>query len=426
MVSGGPYGLEDIIGLAGYKVALLLLGIVPFFWSLPTALMVGELASAIPTEGGFYIWVKQAMGPFWGFQEAWLSLAASVFDMAIYPTLFVLYLGRIAPTYTIGFRGPLWALAVILACTLWNLRGAKAVGESSIFLFCALLFPFVVMVIVALWHWHWHGHGTGALLQPLTKSDFAGALSVCLWNYMGWDNASTVAQEVDDPQRNYPRAMIGSAVLVALTYMLPVIAVALAGLSASQFNSDANGGTGSWTDAARIIAGPIIALLVVVGGMINGAGMFNPLMMSYARLPFAMAEDGLAPKFLTRLNRAGVPWLSIIFCAIIWSLALTLKFEKLISIDLVLYGGGLILEFVALAILRKREPDMHRPFRIPGPNIVATLIGIGPTLLIAFALYAARDEKIAGLNALLFSFLIAISGSIVYASTATLRRKPSA
>src|ERR1700722_15459834 len=95
MVSGGPYGLEDIIGMAGYGRALLLLALVPFLWSFPTALMVGELPSALPEEGGFSVWVRRAMGGFWGFQEAWLSLAASVFDMAIYPTTFVLYLSHL-------------------------------------------------------------------------------------------------------------------------------------------------------------------------------------------------------------------------------------------------------------------------------------------------------------------------------------------
>src|SRR5450755_3202652 len=102
MVSGGPYGIEDILGGAGFARAIVILVFLPFLWSLPTALMIGELASAIPAEGGFYVWVRRAMGPFWGFQEAWLSLSASVFDMAIYPTLFVLYLGKLAPTLTIG------------------------------------------------------------------------------------------------------------------------------------------------------------------------------------------------------------------------------------------------------------------------------------------------------------------------------------
>lgn len=97
MVSGGPYGIEDILGGAGFARAIIILLVLPILWSLPTALMIGELASAIPAEGGFYVWVRRALGPFWGYQEGWLSLSASVFDMAIYPAIFVLYLRQIQP-----------------------------------------------------------------------------------------------------------------------------------------------------------------------------------------------------------------------------------------------------------------------------------------------------------------------------------------
>jgi amino acid transporter len=415
MVAGGPYGLEDILGKAGYLRALLMLAIIPFLWSLPTALMVGELASAIPSEGGFYIWVRRALGPFWGFQEAWLSLAASVFDMALYPVIFVDYLGRVEPSWTAGHRGPLWALAVVAACALWNLRGAKVVGEGSIALFIVLIAPFVILVAVALWKWH--GHGAGSLMQPIAAPDIAGAISVTLWNYMGWDNASTVAQEVDDPQRNYPRAMLGSAAMVAATYILPLLAVGLAGLDAAQFS------TGAWTDAARLLAGPALALSVVLGGMINGVGMFSPLMMSYTRLPFAMAEDSLAPRAFTLRNRFGVPWVSVLFCACIWALAVNFTFERLISIDLVLYGSSLLLEFVALPVLRRREPSLPRPFRVPGGMAGAILAGIGPALLIFFAMYAARNERVWGLNALLFAALVGVSGALVYALNNLLRSR---
>jgi len=391
MVAGGPYGLEDILGKAGYLRALLMLAIIPFLWSLPTALMVGELASAIPSEGGFYIWVRRALGPFWGFQEAWLSLAASVFDMALYPVIFVDYLGRVEPSWTAGHRGPLWALAVVAACALWNLRGAKVVGEGSIALFIVLIAPFVLLVAVALWKWH--GHGAGSLLQP------------------------TVAQEVDDPQRNYPRAMLGSAAMVAATYILPLLAVGLAGLDAAQFS------TGAWTDAARLLAGPALALAVVLGGMINGVGMFSPLMMSYTRLPYAMAEDGLAPQAFTLRNRFGVPWVSVLFCACIWALAVNFTFERLISIDLVLYGSSLLLEFVALPVLRRREPELPRPFRVPGGMAGAVAAGIGPALLIFFSMYAARNEHVWGLNALLFAALVGVSGALVYALNNLLRSR---
>ena len=416
MVSGGPYGLEDIIGSAGYGRALLLLLFIPFFWSLPTSLMVGELASALPEEGGYYCWVRRALGPFWGFQEAWLSLAASIFDMAIYPVTFVLYLSRVEPAWTAGYRGTAWALAVIVICAAWNLRGAKSVGEGSIGMFAALLAPFVVLVGLGLWKAAFAGAaiGMGARLSnsftllraPVAAPSFSAAVSVALWNYMGWDNASTVAQEVEDPQRNYPRAMLISAALVALTYIVPLGAVALAGIPAGQFS------TGAWADAARTLGGPILALAVVLGGTLNGAGMFNALMLSYARVPYAMARDGLLPGALTRITRNGVPWASVLVCAFAWALALRLSFERLISIDLVLYGAGLLLEFIALVVLRVREPALPRPFRIPGGLRMAILAGVGPAALIAFALFAARDERVGPFPALVFALLVAMCGPL--------------
>ncbi|WP_433966819.1 APC family permease [Tunturiibacter gelidiferens] len=394
MVSGGPYGLEDVIGMAGYGRALLLLLVIPVVWSLPTSLMVGELAAAIPEEGGYYRWVRRAMGEFWGFQEAWLSLAASVFDMAIYPTIFVLYVGRIEPAWTSGYRGTGWALAVVVVCMVWNLRGARAVGEGSVGLFCVLLSPFVVLTAVGLWKGLVGGGGLGMAGMGipmagagLARADWAGAVSVTLWNYMGWDNASTVAQEVEEPQRNYPRAMLMAAGLVALTYVLPLAAVGLAGIPAARFS------TGAWTDAARELVGPWLALCVVLGGMINGGGMFNALMMSYTRVPYALAEEGLLPEVVERKNRWGVPWVSVAVCSVGWALALRLSFERLISIDLVLYGAALILEFVALVVLRVKEPGLARPFKVPGGVWGAVGMGVGPVLLIGFALWAARGSR---------------------------------
>ena len=109
MVSGGTYGTEDIVHGAGYGRAILILLLTPLLWSLPTAFMIGELSSALPYEGGYYAWVRRAMGNFWGFQEAWLSLVASIFDMAIYPTLFVVYLTRLFPWFQKDIAAGWWA-----------------------------------------------------------------------------------------------------------------------------------------------------------------------------------------------------------------------------------------------------------------------------------------------------------------------------
>jgi amino acid transporter len=421
MVSGGPYGIEDILGGAGYGLALVILLLLPFLWSLPTALMIGELASSIPAEGGFYIWVRRALGPFWGYQESWLSLSASIFDMALYPAIFVLYLGKLNPALATGWSGYAFMLAVVVLCCFWNLLGAPEVGEDSVRMFVVLLAPFVVFVALAFWHGitvhpaiDWglparvKGEGFGA------GSAFSIAVLVAMWNYMGWDNASTIAQEVENPQKNYPRAMVAATALTAVTYILPLAAMAFAGLSASSFS------TGDWTTAASAVGGPLLAIAIVIGGCITGVGMFNALVMSYTRLPMAMAQDGMLPAPLAWRNRRGVPWVSVILCGIAWALALKLPFERLIAIDLIFYGSSLMLEFVALAVLRIREPKLTRPFRA-GNFACACLLGVGPAVLIGYALWVSRAEKLlpesetfGSIPALGFAVAVALLGTPMY------------
>lgn len=402
MVSGGPYGIEDILD-AGYARALILLLALPILWSLPTALMIGELATALPEDGGFYVWVHRALGPFWGFQEAWLSLTASIFDMAIYPTLFVLYLSRLAPAWTAGWHGAAWEVGLIALCCAWNLLGAPAVGDGSLALFVLLLSPFAVLVAFAVMR----GAHTGTVPAATEHAGLSTAILVALWNYMGWDNASTVAREVDNPQRNYPRAILMATAVVTLSYVIPLAAMAYARVPVAAFT------TGSWADIARSMAGEWLGLAIVIGGTLTALGMFNALTMSYARLPMAMAEDGLLPPVLARTNRRGVPWVAVLACAVAWALALPFNFERLISLDLILYGASLILEFVALIALRIREPELPRPFRA-GNFAMACAIGAAPTGLILYAMMATRHERMAHLPALLLGACIAAGGPLFY------------
>jgi len=407
MVSGGPYGIEDILGSAGYRNGLLILLILPFIWTLPTTLMIGELASALPEEGGFYVWVRRALGPFWGYQEAWLSLAASVFDMAIYPTLFTLYLGRLAPGLVAGWHVYAWELGLIAACCGWNLMGAPSVGRGSIWLFALLLAPFAILIGFAVAHGLHHPAPPGIWSTVPKGGNVSLAVLVAMWSYMGWDNASTIAGEVETPSMTYPRAMLWSGTLVALTYTLPLAAMGFAGLPAAQF------ATGAWADAARLLAGPWLAVAIAAGGMLSSVGIFNALTLSYTRLPMVLAEQGMLPRRFAGRNRQGVPTTATLACGAAWALALSFTYERLISIDLVLYGSSLLLEFAALLVLRVREPELPRPFRM-GPLPVAALLAAMPAMLIGYAMWTARNEHLGRLPALLFGALIALAGVAAY------------
>ena len=416
MVAGGPFGLEEVVQGVGYAGAILILMVTPLVWSLPTALMVAELSAAIPEEGGYYAWVKRALGRFWGFQEAWLSLAASIFDMAIYPTLFVLYLRQLVPALGNGATGIGIGLAVIAACAALNLFGARSVGGSSVVLSVLLLAPFVIIVILAVPR-SLAAVGPTAAVELSGKGLLAGVL-VSMWNCMGWDNASTVAGEVDRPQRTYPLAMLGAVALLAATYVLPVLAVSRIGIAPSEWS------TGSWADVARTLGGQWLAVAVVVAGMVSAFGMLNALILSYTRIPLALAEDGFLPKVFARRNaRNGAPWVAILVCAVCWALCLGIGFERLVALDIMLYGLSLMLEFVALVVLRLREPGLPRPYRVPGGLAGAIGIGIFPALLLGVALWNARSDRVGPVSALTFGVGVILLGIVVYSVSSILRRR---
>jgi len=411
IVAGGPFGLEDIVGSSGYLGAILILLITPLIWSLPTALMVSELSSAIPEDGGYYRWVARGMGRFWGFQEGWLSLTGSIFDMAIYPTLFVSYLSRLAPTLVAGHRGILIGVIMIAACAVWNMLGACAVGRSSLAMTLLLLAPFVVLTIYAVFH---AGVSGGQAGVPPRHADILAGLLVAMWNYMGWDNSTTIAGEVDRPQRTYPWAMAIGVILVALTYVLPIGAVAMTGLDPNRWT------TGGWPDVAHaIVSGSVprevLFVALTLAGMLGALGTLNALTLVYSRLPAVMADDGFLPRGLVkRTHRTNAPWVSILVCAAAWALCLGLNFSKLVMLDVLLTGLSILLEFVALVALRIREPALDRPYRVPGGLGGAIAIGLPPLALLILAVLRNNAEPVGPINALQLGCLIVLAGVACY------------
>jgi len=408
MVAGGPYGLEDIVGAAGYGGTLLILLLTPLLWSVPTALMVAELGSALPEEGGFYVWVRRALGPFWGFQEAWLSLAGSFFDMALYPALFVAYVGTLFPSLATGAAPILLGLGMIAVCTGWNILGARAVGRSSVVLAIVLLGPFAVLTVIALFH-----SGPAASPPvPLGRVDILGGILVAMWNFMGWDNLSTIGGEVDRPQRTFPLAMLGAVSLVIATYALPIAAVSLTEISSEGWT------TGGWVHIAQTLGGSALAVAVTLGGVIGAIGTFTALMLSLSRLPVAMAEDGFLPDVFRKVHpRTGAPWVAIIACAVFWALFFPLGFESLVIIDVLLTGLSILLEFVALVALRIREPDLPRPYKIPGGMFVAVAIGIPPAALVVVSMVRNSSESLGPVNGLVAGLGLVALGPVLYAAS---------
>jgi amino acid transporter len=173
--------------------------------------------------------------------------------------------------------------------------------------------------------------------------------------------------------------------------------------------------TGSWAEIAGLVGGPVLRIALVVGGMFSAFGMFNALVMSYSRLPLAMAQDGMLPKAFGSLNRRRAPWVAIVALATGWAACLNLGFERLVTIDILIYGLSLALEFLALIALRIREPQLKRPFRVPGGMFGAIAVGVTPVLLLGIDLVRSESEHIWGLSSFAFGAMIIGAGVVAYA-----------
>ncbi len=377
-VSGGAFSMEALVSATGPGMALLLLVLVPLCWALPEALLIGELASMLPEEGGYYRWVRRAFGPFWAFQNGWLTWCYSLVDMAIFPVLFTLYLNWFAPGL-----GP-WARWVVALVMIWgstalNLRGARPVGRASLLAGLLITVGFFAFALAAL------PQATHAPWSPFVPEGrdpwkVAGlGLSITLWNFIGWDNASTVGGEITDAARTYPRALAIAVPLVTLGYLLPVTAA----LSASDWRTWSDG---AWPTIAQVAAGPLggfFAAWLALAGMVSALGMFNASLLAYSRIPAAMAADGLLPARLADTDERGTPRGAVLVSAAIYSVVVLLPFSGLVVADVVFYALALLLEFGALIMIRRREPTLRGPFRIPLGATGVTVLALIPLIILA-------------------------------------------
>jgi amino acid transporter len=293
VVSGGAYGLEDSVQLAGARLTLLLCLIVPLTLSLPTALMAAELTALMPLEGGFYYWVREALGPFAAFIEAYLTLLYTATDMAIYPVLIAAYLGFVFPLGTAAQIA--LGIALVWLSGALNILGVRPVGNASIVLMGAVLAPFAAMVSIGfprLLHWHLPAQSlhAGGLVAAL-----GGGLTVVIWNFSGWENLSVVAGEIENPRHTYARAIAFALPLVTIGYLLP-LAVSLSGAT-----STANWRVGYFVEIGRGLGGPLLAIALAGGGAISAFSIFDAAMLWVSRMPYVLAREGYLPPRLARV-----------------------------------------------------------------------------------------------------------------------------
>ena len=413
----GAFGLEPLVGATGPGWAIVLILVTPLMWSLPISLMVAELAGLMPEEGGYYVRVRETLGQFWGVQAGWWAMAYAIGVMAIFPVLFVSYLSFFFPSLGTSADGAhpgtvalmRWLVAVLMIALAMavNLRSAKDVGRTAKAGAAFVLGAFLVMIVV----WLRRSADPGAVVG-VVRNDFAAehkgtlllVLSILAFDFSGWDGASTYAGEVDEPQRNYPRAIMGALAVLVACYVLPVIA-GVAVTTDSAVWSDAAG----WPVIGELIGGRWLGGLLAAAGLVSMGGLFNAQLLYVSRLPYVMASDGWLPKALAKVSRStAVPMTAIIsFCAITGVFA-ALSFGGLAVIQSLMYAGVVMLELLALVVLRVRRPEAARNFRVPGDWAGLAYVCVAPFAVAMLLLIAVmRDWREYGWDVVVVGLVVA-------------------
>ena len=381
--TAGPFGLEDQISTSGPGMALIYQLVIPFFWCIPISLVAAELTTAMPVEGGFYRWTRAAFGDFWGFLAGWWNWCASFLLGALYAVLFTDYMTFYFPGL-VGWKHYGVAVAVIALITYVNVRGIRVVGTVATALELAVLAAVLLMCVMSVRMWH---HNPFLPIIPPHKpifQVFGVGFALGLWLYAGYEQVSSVAEEVENPQRSYPKALAWVVPLSIATYFLPT-ACALAALGNWQ-----QWGTGYFSQAAELIGGPMLGFIITIAAAVMNLSILNSTVLTTTRMPSSMAEDGYLSPSLARIHpRFGTPWIAILLSAVIYCLLATNNVKQLISVYVWLRIATSILTVLSAWKLRSKRPDLPRSFRIPWGRAGLAYAVFAPLLMSGIAMIAS-------------------------------------
>ncbi len=357
--TAGPFGLEDQVTTSGPGLTLIYHLILPFFWCIPVSLVAAELTTAVPVEGGFYRWVRAGYGDFWGFLAGWWNWSASFVLGGAYAVLFSDYLSFYFPQIA-GWKHYVVSVALIALIAWINVRGIQMVGAVATVLELFILLPVALLCVIAATKWH---HNPFSPLIPPhvpPMQVFGVGLALGLWLYSGYEQLSTVAEEVEDPQRTYPRALALVVPLSIATYFLPTM------LSLAALGNWQDWHTRYFSDAAQLIGGGWLGFWMTLAAMVTNISILNATVLTSTRMPFAMAEDGYLPAALTaKHSRYGTPWIAILVSSLIYGLLAFHTLTQLITVYMWLRIATTVLTVLAVWRLRQVKPELPRPFRIP-------------------------------------------------------------
>lgn len=382
-VAGGPYGEEPAVGAAGPLFAILGFLIFPFIWSIPEALLTAELATTFPGNGGFVIWANEAFGPFWGSLMGFWKFFSGVINLASYPVLCVDYLKLVIPLLSSGF--PRYVSIVISTCVLsfLNYSGLAIVGYTAVALGVVSLLPFLLLCLFSLPKLdptRWLSLG-----EEGVKKDWTLYFNTIFWNLNFWDSASTLAGEVEEPHRTFPKALLSAGLLTCLGYLLPLLAA-----TGAMPLDQGNWVGGYFADVAGVIAGKWLKIWMEIGAVLSVIGLFEAQLSSAAYQLLGMSDLGFIPRiFGERSKWFNTPWMAILVSTIVALAMCFFTFTEIISTVNFLYSLGMLLEFAAFLRLRRKFPSLKRPFQVPLGMFGLIIMCLVPSLLLVYVMTVA-------------------------------------
>ncbi len=407
LVAAGAFGIEEMIPESGPGLTLVLLMVFPVIWAYPISNLVAECGAVLPSEGGVYVWVKEAFGEFWGFQAGWWATVSTYITNGVYVALVAGYVSQMIPMSELAVHAI--KIGMILIFTVINLMGLKEVGRVSTVLSVLILLAFALVAIVGIINWQTNP------MEPFMPEDYSifdglgGGICICIWMYCGYECISNMAGEVKNPQV-IPKGLMIAMPLVALTYVLPTLGgLACMPEGSWELWSTEGGFGGESVGYATILTtymGQAWGYVFLVIAIVSQCAIFNTYMASGSGGFFVLADDHLCPQFMVKVSKKrGVPYIGILSLAVVTLILCQSDFTTLVSMEVVFMLALYIILPVSVLKLRKKLPVEKRKerglfFIRGGTGAMIFYVGFPIVISVVALLVNGTDYMTTGLMAL--------------------------
>lgn len=389
LVAAGAFGIEDMISTSGPGLTIAMLIVFGIIWAYPICQTVSELSAIMPSEGGIYVWVKEALGEFWGFCMGWWGTVSIYLSTATYVVLIVDYAADFIPALTDPFIEFIVKLAIVAFFIIMNLLGLKEVGMVSTVLSVLILIAFTVVTIVGFANWEYNP------VEPFTPEgagiidSLGGSICIVIWMYCGYECVSNMAGELENPEV-IPKGFKIAMPLIAISYILPTIAGIASVGHWSEWGTEGLG----YGDVLSQSLGYGWGVAFLVIAIASQAAIFNSYIASGSRGFFVMADDNLCPRFLVKVSRKrGVPVLSILLLGVTTVIMMNFDFSTLLTVLGPLALMVYVILGLALIIIRKRYPVEERNcWYIKGSTAKVYVMAVLPMVIAVIGLLVNGTE----------------------------------